>query len=374
MAAFTIDAGTLAAAAAWVSRVCPAKPVTPILGGMLVDVTDTELRLTAYDYETAAVATLPIMLGEPGRVLVAARLLAAVAAAATKAPGKTSEVTVTGGDRSTVVNAGPAEWTLPLLPAEDYPQLPGVDVPDSEVSADELHRALARVLPAVDRRGQVPALGGVQLAADGDTLTLTATDRFRLATASIPWKPHGAELPTTLVPYDLLDSAAKAVTGTGSVRLGSNASTFTVATDMYTLSGRCIDAAFPAWQKLMPADAPDTAAVVAPGALARAVEQASVMLDGVPSLRLEFTSDAVEVSVAGDDRSSRASAEIHHYTGEPFTVAVNPQFLREALTCCDSELVEIQFGANANRPILLVPATRDGVADEYRHLLMPVRL
>lgn len=376
MAAFTIDAGALSHAAAWVSRVCPAKPVTPILGGMLVDVTDAEVRLTAYDYETAAIATLPIMLGDPGRVLVSARLLAAVVAAATKAPGKTSEVTVTTGPQAAVVTAGRAEWTLPLLPAEDYPQLPGVDVPESEVSADELHRALARVMPAVDRRGQVPALGGVQLTADGDTLTLAATDRFRLAVTAIPWKPHGADLPATLVPYDLLDSAAKAVTGTGSVRLGSDGATFTVATDMHTLSGRCIEAAFPAWQKLMPASKSDTVAVAAPGALARAVEQAAVMLDNVPSLRLAFTAGSAEVSAAQDDRSARAHAEVHHYTGEPFTVAVNPQYLREALTCCDSELVEIQFGATANRPILLVPVTRDGAPpdDNYRHLLMPVKL
>lgn len=376
MPAFTIHAANLAAAAAWVARVCPAKPATPILGGMLVDVDESEVRLTAYDYETAATVALPIMLGDPGRMLVSGKLLAAVAAAATKSAGKTPEVTVSGGDGKTAaVKAGRAEWTLPSLPVEDYPQLPGADTPEGEVSADELHRALARVMPAVDKQGQVPALGGVEFSAAGDTLTLAATDRFRLATANLPWKPHGGTMPPTVVPFALVDSAAKAITGGGMVRLGSDGATFTVATDSHTLTGRCIPAAFPKWRQLMPAGSADTVAVVAAGPLSRAADQASVMLEGTHALRLDFTADTVEVSTAGDDRSARADAEVAHYRGEPITVAVNPQFVQDALDGCDSDLVEIQFGANANRPILVLPVAREGAsADEYRHLLMPVKL
>lgn len=375
MTAFTMDASTLASVAAWVSRVCPAKPVTPILGGILVDVDEGEIRLTAYDYETAASATVPTMLATPGRMLVSGRLLSAVATAAAKAGGKTPDVTVTATGPATVVKAGRSEWTLPALPVEDYPQLPGTDTPASEVASDDLRRALLRVLPAVDRRGQVPALGGVQISADGDTLTLASTDRFRLAAAPLQWKPHGADLPATLVPYDLLDSAVKSLTGAGTARIGATAGSFTIATDTHTLTGRCIDAQFPAWRKLMPSGQSDTVAVVGAASLARAVDQASVMLEGAPSLRLDFGAAAVEVSVAGDDRSARASADVTHYRGDPITVAVNPSYLRDALTAAESPLVEIQFGANSSRPLLVLPMMEDGAPrDEYRHLLMPVRL
>jgi DNA polymerase-3 subunit beta len=371
---FTMDASTLASVAAWVSRVCPAKPPTPILGGILVDVDEGEIRLTAYDYETAASVTVPTMLATPGRMLVSGRLLAAVAAAAAKAGGKTPDVTVTDSGSVHTIRAGRSEWTLPALPVEDYPQIPGTDTPASEVAADELRRALGRVLPAVDRKGTLPALGGVQIAADGDQLTLAATDRFRLAAAVTPWKPHGANLPDMLVPHDLLESAVKSLAGAGTARIGATPGSFTIATDTHTLTGRTIAAAFPAWQKLMPDGPGETVAVVAAAALARAVDQASVMLEGVPSLRLAFTPDTVEVSLAGDDRSAKAYADVTHHRGEPMTVAVNPGFLRDALTAAESELVEIRFGVNPNRPILVLPVAADGaLRDEYRHLLMPVR-
>lgn len=374
-ATFTIDAATLASVAGWAARVLPAKPVTPILAGLVVDVTDGEIRLTAYDYETAATVTVPTMLATPGRMLVSGRLLAAVAAAAAKAGGKTPDVTVTDIGQAVTVKAGRSEWTLPALPIEDYPQLPGTTAPPSEVDASELLRALGRVLPAVDRRGQVPALGGVEISADGDTLTLAATDRFRLAAAPIPWKPHGADLPATIVPYDLLGSASKAIAGAGTVHLGVTGGTFTIATDSHTLAGRPVSAEFPRWRKLMPDGQSDTRAVVAAAGLARAADQASVMLEGVPSLRLDFGPGEVTVSAAGDDRAARAVADVVDYRGDPMTVAVNPGYLRDALAGAESPLVEIQFGANASRPLLVLPmAEGDAPRDEYRHLLMPVRL
>jgi DNA polymerase-3 subunit beta len=375
MTAFTIDAGMLSAAAGWVSRACPAKPAAPILGGMLIDVADSEVRLTAYDYETAATATLPIMLGDPGRVVVSGRLLAAVAQAATKAPGKTSEVTFTADGPTATAKAGKsADWTLPTMPVEDYPRVPGSEVPDSDVSGDELRHALARVLPAVDRGGQVPALGGVQFSADGDALTVTATDRWRLATAVLPWKPHGADLPDAVVPFDLLEATSKALAGGGTAHIGVTGGSFTAATDTHILTGRIIDAAYPAWRKLMPSGRPQTAAVVVAGALSRAVEQASVMLESVRAVRLAFDAHQVEVSVAGDDRSAHAHADISDYRGDPFTVAVNPDYFKGAIAGCGSDLIEFQFGANESRPILLLPVAPNGSpSDDYRHLLMPVK-
>lgn len=375
MTSATFDAATLASATAWVSRVCPAKPSTPILGGMLVDVDDTEVRLTAYDYDTAATVRVPIIGGDPGRLLVSGRLLSAVAAAVAKAAGKTPDVTIRDTGTTVTVQTGRSEWTLPALPVEDYPQLPGVTEPQCEVSADDLRHALGRVLPAVDRKGQLPALGTVQITANADTLTFAATDRFRLAAAAIPWKPHGHDLPQVLVPFELLESATKALTGSGTVRIGSDGSSFTVATDDHTLTGRAVDAAFPKWQRLMPAPQTERVAVVAAADLRVAADQAAVMLEGVQSLRLDFTPDQVTVTVAGEGRSAKSHADVAHYAGDPVTVAVNAGYLRDALTAATTELVEIQFGENPSRPLLLLPVVHgDAPADEYRHLLMPVKL
>lgn len=360
----------LSEAAAWVSRMCPAKPSIPVLGGLMLEVDSGELRMTAYDYETAASVRIPAIGQTLGRMLVSGRLLAAVA----KTVARDVNVTLSDDGGTVRVLCGKSEWTLPSMPVAEYPSVPGGEEPKSEVRGEDLRRALSRVLPAVDRKGSIPTLAGIEVSAEDDRLTLTATDRFRLATAEVPWKPV-AELPATIVPWSLLDDAARAVTGSEAVRLGVVDGSFAVATETHTLTGRTIAGPFPAWQRLMPVGEAPAVAVVEAAGLAQAAEQALVVLDATRSLRLDFGPGGVEVSAAADGQNARAEAPVVSYRGEAMSIAVNPQYLRDALTAAGSALVEIRLGVNASRPILVLPMTPDGGAvDPYRHLLMPVKL
>jgi DNA polymerase-3 subunit beta len=338
---------------------------------MLIDAETDELTLTAYDYETAATARIPAMSTEPGRMLVSGRLLAAVA----KTVARDVNVTLADSGGRVRVSCGKSQWELPSMNAADYPTVPGGATPVSEMRGEDLRRAVARVLMAVDRKGAVPALGGVEIVSDDDTLTFTATDRFRLATIEVPWKPVGDEtIPATVVPWNLLDEATRAVTSTEPVRFGVVEGSVTIATDTHTLTGRSIAGPYPAWQRLMPTGEPPAVAVVETAALAVAAEQALVVATG-NSLRLDFGSDTVQVSAADDSQSARAEAPVSSWRGEPMTIGVNPQFLRDALTGCGSPLVEIHLGASPSRPILVLPvAAADARTDPYRHLLMPVKL
>ena len=366
----TVTGAVLSEAAAWVSRMCPTKPAVPVLAGMLVDAATDELRLSAYDYETAASARIPAISTTPGRMLVSGRLLAAVAKTVAR------DVNVTIADTGQVrVVCGKSEWTLPSLPLADYPSIPGGGDPVSEVRGDDLRRAILRVLPATDRKGQIPVLGGVQLSAEGETLTLTATDRFRLATVEIPWKPV-EELQPAVVQWELLDDAVRGIDPSEPVRLGADGGVFTIATDTHTLTGRTIADAFPAWQRLMPTGEPPAVAIVEAAHLALAAEQATVALGAASSLRLDFSTDGVQVSAGtADTQTARAEAPLVSYAGEAMAIAVNPQYLKDALTTAGSAVVEIRLGANSGRPILILPMTaEDEPVDPFRHLLMPVKL
>ena len=49
--------------------------------------------------------------------------------------------------------------------------------------------AAAQVVPAASRDDTLPMLTGVCLDIDGETLTLAATDRYRLAVRDVRWDP-----------------------------------------------------------------------------------------------------------------------------------------------------------------------------------------
>ena len=60
------------------------------------------------------------------------------------------------------------------------------------VGADTLASAISQVAIAAGRDDTLPALTGIRIEISGDTLTLVATDRYRLAVRELRWNPAAA--------------------------------------------------------------------------------------------------------------------------------------------------------------------------------------
>lgn len=117
----TIDRDALADAVAWTTRVLPGRPALPVLAGILLDARDDSgtLEFACFDYEVSARCDAAARVDEPGRVLVQGRLLADIARTLPAA-----EVTLTLDAGKVVIRCGSTRFALPVMPVEDYPQLP----------------------------------------------------------------------------------------------------------------------------------------------------------------------------------------------------------------------------------------------------------
>ena len=75
---FTVERDVLADAVAWAARSLPVRPSVPVLAGLLIETAEDGdgLRLSTFDYETSARATLTASVHDEGRALVSGRLLA----------------------------------------------------------------------------------------------------------------------------------------------------------------------------------------------------------------------------------------------------------------------------------------------------------
>lgn len=364
MPEFTITGSDLHAAAAWASRAIPNRPIAPVLSGLLLDAGD-HLTVSGYDYDTAVTATAPATTTRPGRTLLSGRLLAEIA----KTVRGDRTVTITCTDATATAREGRAEWTMPTLPVDDYPALPDLGDPAGHVDAGMLRHAVAQVTGAAGRDDTLPMLTGVKLEATPDHITLAATDRFRLATTTIPWA--GTTSLGVLAPAALLDLAVRAFRNdTDKVNIHHSPAGLGFATDTHRIVGRLLDAQFPRWQQLLPATV-TRYALLDRGELVDAITKASVAAGRAQQIVLAFTADTVEVSAAGDDNKARADAQLVELVGDPITVAVNADYLRAALDGADGERVRIALGDAPRKPIMVTP---DGAGDGYRHLVMPVNL
>jgi DNA polymerase-3 subunit beta len=384
---FRVERDVLADAAAWVARSLPARPPVPVLGGVLVEAVGgadgDRLVVSGFDYETSARVELSATIGDPGRVLVSGRLLADITRAL---PSKPVDLVV-DGSRATI-NCGSSRFSLPTMPVEDYPQLPAMPQLAGTVPADRLAEAVGQVAVAAGRDDTLPMLTGVRLEIDGTRLTLAATDRFRLAVRELDWSPEDTEQETAvLIPARTLAEVAKTLGGSGTISLALSA-----GDGMLGVSGggrrattRLLDAEFPRFRQLIPAEHTSVAVLEVAG-LVEAIKRVALVTDRVAQVRMEFGEDGLRLAAGGDDVGSAEEELTCEFEGEPLTIAFNPGYLLDALGALHTERAQLTF-TTPNRPALVrpvpaAPAATDADAAPnpaqpvpgYLHLLMPVRL
>jgi DNA polymerase III subunit beta len=228
---FTVDRDALGEAVAWVAKALPTRPVLPVLAGLLLraeregqinpeDLNNPEdqnipkmngpgfLTLSCFDYEVSARMQVRAEVAEPGTFLVPGRLLVEIVRSLPAAPVEFGE-----DPDGISVTCGEASFAVASLPSGEYPELP--DLPQLAGTADGgvLAAAIAQVTPAASRDDTLPMLTAVNVEVDGPTMTLAATDRYRLAVRELGWDPapgFGEQgRIALLVPARTLSDAAK---------------------------------------------------------------------------------------------------------------------------------------------------------------------
>ncbi|OZM72677.1 DNA polymerase III subunit beta [Amycolatopsis antarctica] len=371
-----VERDGLADAVAWVARSLPSRPPVPVLGGVLLDAgsdgSSDALTVSGFDYEVSATVGVPATIADGGRTLVSGRLLADI----TKAlPAQPVEISVDGARAS--ITCGSAKFSLPTMPVEDYPQLPSQPAHAGELAGDAFGQAVNQVAVAAGKDDTLPMLTGMRLEIAGSTLTLVATDRFRLAMREFEWKPaEGIADAAVLVPARTLADAAKSLGASGAtvqLALASGEGLLGLSGSGRYATTRLLDAEFPPYRQLLPAQH-TSRAVLGVSALAESIKRVSLVAERGTQVRLEFTEGLLRLSAGGDDEGS-AEEELHvDYEGEPVTIAFNPGYLVDGLGALHTDRAELTF-TTPNRPALIKPADDEGnVVPGYLYLLMPVRL
>ncbi|MGH3393763.1 MAG: DNA polymerase III subunit beta, partial [Streptosporangiaceae bacterium] len=204
---FRVEREALGEAVAWVARELPARPVIPVLSGLLMQASAAGLTLSCFDYEVSARVTVAAEVEEPGTALVPGRLLAEITRSL---PPR--DVEFSSPDDMLRVACGSAEFELVSLPVEEYPGLPEPPALAGTVDGGVLAAAAAQVVPSASRDDTLPMLTGVCLDVSGTEMTRAATDRYRLAVRAVPWTPAVPGLrAAALVPARTLADVARAM-------------------------------------------------------------------------------------------------------------------------------------------------------------------
>ena len=371
---FRVDRDVLAEAVTWTARSLPTRPPVPVLAGVRIEADATGVvQLSSFDYEVSARSEIPADVSEPGLVLVSGRLLAEIARAL---PAKPVDVVVDG--TKVVVTCGASRFTLLTMPVEEYPALPTMPDVVGTVAGDEFTSAVAQVTVAASRDDTLPLLTGVRVEISEDTITLLATDRYRLALRELTWQPARPGLEAVaLVRARTLSDAAKTLGGSDRVNLalatGQGVDLIGFEAGGRHTTSLLVDGDYPAVRRLFPDETP-IHAVVATQALIDAAKRVSLVAERNTPIRLAFSEGQVVLDAGQGDDAQASEAIEAALTGEDITVAFNPAFLLDGLGALDTAFVRLSF-THPNKPVEFTgQGSIDGEDDrDYRYLLVPIR-
>ncbi|MHB1171264.1 MAG: DNA polymerase III subunit beta [Lacisediminihabitans sp.] len=375
---FQVNRDVLSEAVSFAVKLLPQRTTLPILSGVLIETTESGLKLSSFDYEVSAQTEISAEVEEEGKILVSGRLLADIASRLPNAP-----VQFASADSRITVSCGSANFTLLSMPVEEYPTLPQVAEESGLLSAEAFASAIAQVAVAASRDDVTPVITGVQLEVSENRLSLIATDRYRVAVREVEWDsgdaPHTGSL-TALVPARTLQEIGKTFghSGTISVAITNSDDRELIAfrADKKTVTSLLIKGNFPPVKRLFP-DTVDNFAVINTAELIEAVRRVSLVLEREAALRFTFTLDGLTLEAIGSEQAQASETIDAHLSGGDTVVSLKPQFLLDGLGAVHSEFVRISFTKteNPNKPgpvLITSQSSQDHPgADNYKYLLQP---
>ena len=371
---FSVERDVLADAVAWVSRAVPARPPVPVLAGVRVvaDAAGT-VTLSSFDYEVAAKGEFAADVESGGEALVSGRLLREIANAL---PHKPVQFVLDGTKVS--VTCGASRFTLATMPVDQYPSLPELPERTGVIDGAALQQAVAQVTSAASRDETLPILTAVRVEIEGSTISLLATDRYRLALRELTWKPAKSDVSTVaLVRAKTLNDTAKAL-GSGDVDLslgeGTGVDLIGFAAGGLVTTSQLMDGDYPPVRRLFRDENPITA-VVRTQDLIDATRRVALVAERNSSVRLAFSEGEVVLDAGQSDDAQASEALEATLNGDAITVAFNPQYLLDGLSALASEYVQFGF-LQETKPVEFVGIDKPGgtVAAEFRYLLVPIRI
>jgi DNA polymerase III subunit beta len=374
---FQVNRDVFSEAVSFAVKLLPQRTTLPILSGVLIEATSEGLTLSSFDYEVSAQTQIPADVEEPGVILVSGRLLSDIANRLPNAPVRFSTE-----ETRIVVSCGTARFTLLSMPVEEYPTLPQVGSESGLLPAEQFAAAVAQVAVAASRDDVTPVITGVQLEVSENSISLVATDRYRVAVRNIDWDSNdsGTSTATALVPARTLQEVGKTFgnAGTISVAITNSDDRELIAfkSDKKTVTTLLIKGNFPPVKRLFP-ETVENYAVINTADLIEATKRVSLVLEREAALRFTFTIDGVTLEAIGSEQAQASESIDALLTGDDTVVSLKPQFLLDGLSAVHSEFVRISFTKtdNPNKPgpvLITSQSSKDQPgSDDYKYLLQP---
>lgn len=340
---FTCNTKEIASAVGAASKVVNAHTTVPILSNVLLQAEEGKISVRATDLELTLEHAFAAQISEAGSVTVPAKLFSSYLA---NLPSGVLELTGTPTRAS--VKCERSNYDFHALPADEYPPLPSAARGTQfKISAKRFRDGVNTVIFAAsseEARGAV--LMGTLVEVEGDSLTMVATDGYRLAKWQTTLESGISGSEKYIVPSRALAEAARNLGGGESITvtaLGAQSNQLMFAGENTSIVVRLVDGQYPNYGQVIPAKF-DRSTTVNSESLIGSLRRAELVAGDRASMVKLAISNQTLVVTASSDVSGNAYEELEvEQTGEDLTIAFNARYLVEILNHVEGPRTVVEF-------------------------------
>jgi DNA polymerase-3 subunit beta len=371
----TIKQQQLSSGLGIVSRAVSPRSTLPVLGNVLLATDEGRLRFSATNLELGITAWIAADINVEGSTTVPARTFADLVSTL-----PSEDVSLTLDEKKQILNvtSGGSVTDIKVIDATEFPPMPVPRLDEGIVmNVGEFKEIIHQVAFSASTDDARPVLQGVLITVDDSTITLAATDGFRISVRKAALTSGSPQTLKAIVPARALTELARIAT--------DNAQNVTMIIQPERgqvlfhlkdaeLISQLIEGNFPDYKVIIPKSF-KTSAVLSTTAFLKACRQTEIIArDNNYVVRLNIPgSDEENGQLVLTAQSEETGLGVSHIEaavdGPALVIAFNVVFLREVLDVIKSPSVALEINAN-NTPGMIRPVGDD----DFKYVIMPMHL
>ena len=358
-----------------VSRAVSPRSTLPVLANILVATDEGRLRLSATNLELGISCWIGAQIAEEGSTTVPARTFTDLVSTL---PPENVVLALNPKNQTLNVRCGSSNTDIRGIDAQEFPPMPVPDLKDGiDLGVADFKEMIQQVVFAASTDDARPVLQGVSMKVEEGSVTLAATDGFRISVRKAELSNSGEKQLGFIIPARALSELARIATdGDQTITMVAPPGRGQVLFHLKDaeLVTQLIDGNFPDYKAIIPKGF-KTTTIVSTADFLKACKRAEIIArDGSNIIRLDIQTGGdkpglINITAQSEETGSSDNQVDSSTEGPGLLIAFNVRYLREGLEVVKTPNVALETNAN-NTPGML----RQVGDSNFQHVIMPMHL
>ena len=356
-----------------VSGIVERRHTLPILANVMIRKTGTSVQFTTSDLEIQ-IRTTADLGGDTGdfTTTVGARKLIDIL----RSLPADQTVSLESSAAKLILKGGKSRFTLQTMPAEDFPlvQESANFGPVFSVPQKTLKNLLSQVSFAMAVHDIRYYLNGILFVAEGNTLSLVATDGHRLAFASAELDVDVGEKQEVILPRKTVLELQRLLSDVGGensprieMQFANNQAKFSF--DGMEFVTKLVEGKFPDYNRVIPRNHQNSITLGRAALLSTLQRTAILTSDKFKGVRLNIDPGTLRVAANNAEQEEAMDELDIDYGGDSIEIGFNVTYLIDALNNMTQEMIKIELSDGNSSALLTIPEN-----DQFKYVVMPMRI